>query len=173
MIPLARGLQGGVEPDSEFFPFAMDATHKRAAEPAPKRLLIIDDDSAVRAMLGRVLADEGYAVQSAGDGERALALAVAESFDLALLDLGLPPTDGWDVFSGLRTVQPSIPVIIITARCGEAASALSAGADALLEKPLDYPTLLGTIARVLAAPRMDRAPRKPLPFLHAKRDQIQ
>lgn len=138
-----------------------------AAEP-PKRVLIVDDDAGVRTMLGRVLAGEGYAVRSEDDGEEALAAARAEPFDLVLLDLALPPTNGWDIFSRLRTMNPLLPVVIITARFGEAATAAMAGAEALLEKPLDYPTLLRTLAAILAEPAPSS--RAPNPF-HAKRDQ--
>lgn len=145
----------------------METTPIPSVEEIPKRLLIVDDDPAVRTMVGRVLAGEGYAVRAAGDGYDALALAEAEPFDLVLLDLGLPPTNGWDIFSRLRTAHPLLPVIIITARFGEAGAASLAGADALLEKPLDYPILLRTITQVLAAPvatRLAHRPRWPRTF---------
>jgi CheY-like chemotaxis protein len=150
----------------------MEKTPANSSDGAQKRLLIVDDDPGVRTMLGRVLTGEGYLVQAAGDGEEALVVAGAQPFDLVILDLTLPPTDGWDVFLRLRTAHPLLPVVVITARFGQAGAATLAGVDALLEKPLDYPTLLQTLAQVLAAPataKLARGVPRPLPF-HAQRD---
>ena len=144
----------------------------KSVKEAPKRVLIVDDDASVRLMLGRVLMDEGYAVKTVANGADALILVRTEPFDLVLLDLGLPPTNGWDVFAGLRAEHPALPVVIITARFGEAGGG-PGGPDALFEKPLDYPTLLRTLARILGIPAHRPAPApvpSPLP-LHAKRDQ--
>ena len=130
------------------------ASHASVDE-APKRLLVVDDDASIRTMLDRVLTGEGYAVQTVADGDAALARARIVRPDLVLLDLALPPTDGWDILARLRG-EHRIPVIIVTARCGEAGTAALAGAEALLEKPLDYPTLLRTIADVLSASVAER-----------------
>jgi CheY-like chemotaxis protein len=137
----------------------MSPNLKASLPEAPKRLLVVDDDASVREMLDRVLTGEGYSVRSAPDGESALAQARVSPVDLVLLDLALPPTDGWNVLERLRARHPALPVIIVTARCGEGEAANRAGADALLEKPLDYPTLLQTVAETLAAPMAPRLPR--------------
>jgi len=78
-----------------------DATDSRAAKRTQKRILVVDDDPSVREMLARVLADEGYAVMSAADGQEALETAVAAPVDLVLLDLNMPGRSGWDTFEGL------------------------------------------------------------------------
>ena len=117
-----------------------------------KRLLVIDDDPSVREMLVRVLKADGYRVWPAADGRHGLAIVTAMPIDLALLDLGLPARDGWEIFDALLRENPRIAVIIITARANQRAIAKGAGADAILEKPLDFPELLRTVGRVLAEP---------------------
>jgi DNA-binding response OmpR family regulator len=134
-----------------------------------KRLLVVDDDASVREMLGRVLTGEGYKVWSAGSGAEALALAARERIDLALLDLNLPGQSGWDTFERLTGEHPHLGVIIITARSNQLFTALGAGVGALLEKPLDFPTLLETVKRLLAEPvevRLARLAGRPGDFYH-------
>lgn len=116
----------------------------------PKRILIVDDDSSVREMLGRLLADEGYVVDEAVDGVQALTLATQGRLDLMLLDLNMPLQNGWETFERLTAEAPFLPVIIITARPNQLFRAAGAGVGALLEKPLDFPTLLRTISTLLA-----------------------
>jgi CheY-like chemotaxis protein len=117
-----------------------------------KRILVVDDDRGVRESLIAVLTDEGYIALPAGDGLQALDLAATTPLDLVLLDLNMPVKNGWDTFERLSYEHPTVPVVIITARPNQWFMAASAGVGALLEKPLDIPTLLETIARLLAAP---------------------
>jgi len=116
------------------------------------RILLVDDDPAIREMLGRVLAEEGYAVFPAINGQEALDLAAAAEVDLVLLDLNLPVKSGWDTFERLTTERPTLPVVIITARPNQLFTALGAGAGALMEKPLDFPKLLRTLRVLLDEP---------------------
>jgi DNA-binding response OmpR family regulator len=113
-------------------------------------ILLVDDDPAVREMVGRVLTEEAYLVLSAANGPEALAIASANRIDLVLLDLNMPLQNGWDTFERLTNENPLLPVIIITARPNQLFVALGAGVGALLEKPLDFPTLLGTVKALLA-----------------------
>src|SRR3954467_3950539 len=113
------------------------------------KILLVDDDPAIREMLGRVLQEQGYLVLPAGNGRDALELADATEIDLVLLDLNLPVKNGWDTFERLTARNPLIPVIIITARPNQIFPALAAGAGALMEKPLDFPKLLETIRSLL------------------------
>jgi DNA-binding response OmpR family regulator len=113
------------------------------------KILLVDDDPAIREMLGRVLQEQGYLVLPAGNGRDALELADATEIDLVLLDLNLPVKNGWDTFERLTARNPLIPVIIITARPNQIFPALAAGAGALMEKPLDFPKLLETISDLL------------------------
>ncbi len=71
---------------------------------------------------------------TAADGVEALELANATKFDLVLLDLNMPVKDGWQTFEQLTAKDPTLPIIIITARPNQFFSALSAGVGALLEK---------------------------------------
>jgi len=114
-----------------------------------KTILLVDDDSAVRRMLSRLLTEEHYHVITATNGLEALDLAEG-TVDLVLLDLNLPLKDGWTTFERLATRNPFLPVVIITARSNQIFPALASGAGALMEKPLDLPSLLQTIRDLLA-----------------------
>ena len=138
---------------------------KPAVQPSPggacagKHILLVDDDSTERDSLKEVLVEEGYVVIPAENGQQALDLANRWSVDLVLLDLNMPVKSGWDTFEQLTREHPILPIIIITARPNQAFTALSAGAGALLEKPMDIPTLLQTIERLRAEPNERRLAR--------------
>lgn len=104
----------------------------------------------MRGSLHDVLVSEGYAVIQAENGQQALELVKQSPVDLALLDLNMPVKGGWDTFEQLTREHPVIPVIIATARPNQLFTAVSAGAGALLEKPMDIPALLQTIRKLLA-----------------------
>jgi DNA-binding response OmpR family regulator len=123
------------------------------------RLLLADDDATVRASLTDLLTMEGYVVIPARDGQHALELAASTEFDLVLLDLNMPVKNGWDTFEHLTSKHPLLPVVIITARPNQWFTAIGAGVGALLEKPMDIPTLLRTIRRLLAEPTKTRLAR--------------
>ena len=116
-----------------------------------KRILLVDDDPAVRSALAQVLAEEGYTVLCGANGDEALQ-AADDAIDLVLLDLNMPIRNGWDTFERLTAQHPLVPVIIITARPNQLFTALSAGVGALMEKPLDFPVLLETIRDLLDEP---------------------
>jgi CheY-like chemotaxis protein len=124
-----------------------------------RRVLLVDDDSTVRDSLNDVLVGEGYCVIPAENGQRALDLVGQSSIDLVLLDLNMPVKNGWDTFEQLTREHPLIPIIIATARPNQLFTALSAGAGALLEKPMEIPTLLRTMERLLAESAEQRLAR--------------
>ena len=128
-------------------------------KPAANRILVVDDDAAVREMLTRVLVGEGYSVWAAANGTAALEIAAAAKVDLVLLDLNMPGRSGWDTFERLTAENPLVAVIIVTARSKQLFTALGAGVGALLEKPLDFPMLLQTVSRLLAEPAESRLAR--------------
>jgi CheY-like chemotaxis protein len=133
---------------------------QRASTPvARKCIFVVDDDPGVRESLVSVLTGEGYTAVPAGGGLQALALAVHDPPDLVLLDLNLPGQDGWDTFERLTTENPLLPIIVITGRPNQQTIALAAGVGALLEKPLDIPRLLRTVADLLAEPGQCRVAR--------------
>lgn len=122
-----------------------------AAPPRQKQILIADDDVSIRHMLGRVLTDEGYKVVAAATGEACLKIAATGGIDLVLLDLKMPGIGGEDTLRLLGMAQPALPVVIISAYSRQQCAGL-AGANALLQKPLDFPTLLATIKSILSQP---------------------
>jgi DNA-binding response OmpR family regulator len=136
-----------------------------AAQPSPgssspgKHILLVDDDPTVRDSLNDVLVAEGYSVSPAENGQQALDLANQLPVDLVLLDLNMPVKNGWDTFEQFTREHPLIPIIIGTARPNQLFAALSAGAGALLEKPMDIPTLLRTIEELLAETAEQRLAR--------------
>ncbi len=162
--------------------FQEPAAHHSAGNPPPgKRVLLVDDDSRVRESLSDVLLAEGYLIIPAEDGQQALDLANKSAVDLVLLDLNMPVKNGWDTFEELAREHPLIPIIIATARSNQLFTALSAGVGALLEKPIDIPTLLRTMENLLAESAEQRLARlagknseftyKPAPGSHEKNRQ--
>jgi DNA-binding response OmpR family regulator len=124
-----------------------------------QKILLVDDDAAIRRFLLRVLSAEGYRVLPAANGEEALEFASAARFDLVLLDLNMPEKDGWETFEELTVEHPLLPVIVITAKPNQLFPALAAGVGALLEKPLDLTRLLQEILRLLRESRQERLAR--------------
>jgi CheY-like chemotaxis protein len=120
-----------------------------------KRVLVVDDDAAVREAIKAVLERAGYQVKLAMDGREAVARFWGERFDLLILDLNLPFLSGWDVFERATTRYPLVPVIIITGLPDQYQTALAAGVATLMEKPVDALALLTTIEEVLSEP-MDK-----------------
>jgi CheY-like chemotaxis protein len=114
-----------------------------------KRILIADDDASVRSGLAAVLELEGFVVDEAENGIKAVTRAIEHAPDLVLLDLNMPHWDGWTAFSQLDRVTPLLPIIVITARPNQYEKAVRLGVDAFMEKPLDFPTLLNAIATLI------------------------
>ncbi len=109
------------------------------------RILIIEDDSAIREMLRRRLELRGFEVEQAPDGESGLAMIHASLPDVVLLDHGLPGISGWEVARALRADPrfAALPIIALTAHAGPLArrDALDAGCTAFLTKPVDMKAL--------------------------------
>lgn len=124
-----------------------------------KRILVVDDDLAVRESLAQVLAMENYEPLLAADARQALEILRQEEPDLVLLDITMPGKNGWDLFEKMEKLYPLVPVIIITAKPNQQGRATGYGADALMEKPLDLPLLLNTIAQLLAETPSQRLAR--------------
>ena len=123
-----------------------------------RRVLVVEDDPAIRRGLVDALGFEGYAVEETGDGKQALALASAGDFDLVLLDLVLPGIDGLQVLDAIRRLKPALPVIMVTARGAESdrVRGLKTGADDYVVKPFSASELLARVAAVLR-----RSPARP------------
>ena len=115
------------------------------------RLLLIEDDAALRLTLARQLEAEGYRVDQAKDGEEGLFLAREYPVDLAIVDLGLPKLNGLTIVQRLRQDGRTLPILILTARSGwqDKVVGLEAGADDYLVKPFEYPELAARLKALL------------------------
>jgi two-component system OmpR family response regulator len=126
------------------------------------RLLVVEDEPDLRRALARGLADRQFVVDSAGDGEHALSLALGGSYDAIVLDLMLPRLSGWEVLSALRHQGRQTPVLLLTARDAieDRVRGLNTGADDYLTKPFALDEL---VARLQALIR--RAAGQPAPVV--------
>jgi DNA-binding response OmpR family regulator len=112
-----------------------------------KQILIAEDESRIAAFLEKGFRKHGFTVAIAHDGQEAIELTQKQPFDLLLLDLGLPLTDGWTVLKQLRAQGDPRPIIIITAQDDEnqKAIALKLGANDYITKPLRFNALLARV----------------------------
>jgi two-component system KDP operon response regulator KdpE len=118
----------------------------------PLRILVVDDEPAIRRLLKTSLASQDYLVSEAADGAAALAALKRDPFDVLVLDLGLPGMDGFEVIRQLREGRSALPIIVLSARADETGKvrALDLGADDYVTKPFGIEELL---ARIRAAVR--------------------
>lgn len=117
-----------------------------------QKILIIDDEAALRETLEALLSLEGYTVDTAPTGEAGLDKIDHYAYDLVLLDLALPGKDGLEILPILRERQPNLPVIMITAygTVDNAMKAIRAGAQNFIQKPWDNEKLLADIRSAIA-----------------------
>ena len=115
------------------------------------RVLLIEDDAALRLGLARQLEGDGYRVDGAADGADGLFQAQEYPVDLVIVDLGLPKLSGIDVVKRLRGEGKTVPILILTARGSwqDKVTGLEAGADDYLVKPFEYPELLARVKALL------------------------
>jgi len=108
------------------------------------RALVIEDDPQLRAQVSQYLSEEGYAIDSAGDGDEGQYMALEYPIDLAVIDLGLPKTPGIAIIKAVRKAGRKFPILILTARDGwqSKVEGLEAGADDYLVKPFHREELL-------------------------------
>jgi DNA-binding response OmpR family regulator len=125
-----------------------------------RRVLVVEDDAAIRRGVVTALRFAGYEVLEAGDGPRGLALAESAELDLVLLDVVLPGGDGLEILRRVRESRPTRPVILLTARAAEddRVDGLTAGADDYVVKPFGVRELLARVEAVLR-----RSPERPRP----------
>jgi two-component system, OmpR family, response regulator MprA len=115
------------------------------------RLLVVDDDRALRDVLRRALSLSGYEVRLAGSGSGALSEAASSVPDAMVLDIGLPDIDGLEVCRLLRRERNRVPILMLTARdaVSDRIDGLDAGADDYLVKPFDVDELKARIRALL------------------------
>lgn len=115
-----------------------------------RRILIVDDEPAVREAIAMVLADEGYMVLTAPDGRAALGMFSAAP-DLLITDLMMPYLDGWDLLAHLREQYPTLPVILMSAvdpMRWRRTSSPAPDHTVFLSKPFDLEKLLAIVRQL-------------------------
>lgn len=107
------------------------------------RVLVVDDEPALRESLRRGLVAGGWAVDTAGDGEAGLEMAAGEEYDVVVLDIMMPRRNGYEVVREMRRREIWTPVLMLTAKDGEydEADAFDLGADDYLVKPFSFVVL--------------------------------
>lgn len=118
------------------------------------RVLVVEDDPRLSALIARGLREESYAVDTCADGKNAITQAVVNSYDAIVLDVMLPGTDGLGVVQTLRARRINTPVLMLTARdaVADRIAGLDAGADDYLAKPFDFGELLARLRALLRRP---------------------
>jgi CheY-like chemotaxis protein len=111
--------------------------------PTTARVLVVDDEEEIRSFLEQALQDEGFVVDTAANGQEALALAAENRPGLVVLDIMLPDLSGGEVADHLRAqYNADLPILVITADTGAEGKAQRAGAFAYLHKPFDLDKLI-------------------------------
>ncbi|CAN5649491.1 nitrogen fixation sigma-54 dependent transcriptional regulator GnfM [soil metagenome] len=130
-------------------PEQLERTSRAGGSP---RILIIDDEAAIRESLDTLLTLEGFTVAMAIDGTSGLEQLSRNEYDLLLLDLALPGESGIDLLPRITSLQPNLPVIMITAfgTMGNVVDAIRAGAENFVQKPWDNEKLLADIRTAIA-----------------------
>jgi signal transduction histidine kinase/CheY-like chemotaxis protein len=159
---LRADLPDGIEPAAA----AAAATAAVPPAPAMGRVLLVDDNADLRSYVGRLLAERGYEVALATDGEAALCAARERMPDLILSDVMMPRLDGFGLLRAIRADAElrAIPVVLLSARAGEEArvEGLDAGADDYLIKPFSARELLARVSTNLAIAQARSAERQRL-----------
>jgi DNA-binding response OmpR family regulator len=124
------------------------------------RVLLVEDEPRAAQMLSKGLREQSYAVDVAGDGQKALYQAAITDYDAIILDVMLPGIDGFEVCRELRRTRAHVPVLMLTARdaVDSRIAGLDSGADDYLIKPFDFGELL---ARLRAVIRRGQLPLTP------------
>ena len=115
------------------------------------RILVVDDEDALRTVLSSELSSSGYDVATATDGDEAIAEVDNKQYHLILLDIKMPRVDGFEVLKYVKKNHPSVKVIMLTgfADLKNAIESKKLGAEDFVSKPYDLVDLLTTIERVL------------------------
>jgi CheY-like chemotaxis protein len=152
------GREGVLDPGVDYLPkpftpaqLAIKVREVLGQSKAVGRILVVDDDDAVRGLLGQTLSEAGYDVAAARDGREAMRMVANQSFDLVLTDLIMPDQEGIETIRKLQRDYPSIRVVAMSGAVDAVylRTAELLGADAALRKPIDSQELLRTIRELL------------------------
>ena len=124
-------------------------------EPGKPRILVVEDEAAIREGLADVLVYHGYRVDAVADGREGLKKALSGQYDLLLLDVMLPGRDGFAICDEVRKVDREQPIILLTAKTGDEdiVNGLSLGADDYIGKPFSIAELVLRVKAVLRRSR--------------------
>jgi len=140
------------------------------------RILVVDDDRAVRESLRRSLQFNGYQVDLASDGQQAIDAVAGQRPDAMVLDVMMPRLDGLEVCRRLRSTGDDLPILVLTARdaVSDRVAGLDAGADDYLPKPFALEELLARLRALLRrrAPAADEQAAAPLGFADLQLDPV-
>lgn len=118
------------------------------------KILLVEDNEMSRDMLARRLTRSGFEIATAEDGRQGIDQAALHSPDLILMDLNLPVMDGWEATRQLKAAPATreIPIVALTAHAmaGDQHKALQAGCDDYMTKPVDFPSLVAKINKLLS-----------------------
>ncbi len=115
------------------------------------RVLLVEDEKKIARFIEKGLLKYGYHPTVVEDGQQALEQINSDSYDILLLDLGLPIINGWTVLQTLRRQGFTLPIIVITALIDQGDRAMASGANAFIGKPFQFSELIVTIQRNLIA----------------------
>ena len=118
------------------------------------RIMVVEDEERLARLISRVLGEEGYAVETEVNGRQALMRALADEYDLLIVDWMLPELSGVQLVKRLRAAEVGTPVIMLTARdqIEDRVEGLDAGADDYLPKPFAFPELLARVRALARRP---------------------
>jgi DNA-binding response OmpR family regulator len=118
------------------------------------RILVVEDEERLAHLISRVLVEEGYAVETEANGRQALMRALADEYDLLIVDWMLPELSGVQLVKRLRAAEVGTPAIMLTARdqIEDRVEGLDAGADDYLPKPFAFPELLARVRALARRP---------------------
>jgi two-component system response regulator RegX3 len=147
----------------------MGATRTDRALPDPReaaRVLVIEDEDAIRRGLCDVLAYHGHEPESAERGDTGLARALSGEHDLLLLDVMLPGVDGFTICEQVRAAHPKLPILMLTARGSEedVLNGFRCGSDDYVTKPFSVAELIARIEALLRRTLAERTDAEPEPF---------
>jgi two-component system response regulator RegX3 len=130
---------------------------------AGARVLVVDDDPGILDVVSYALESDGFTVETAADGESALAAATADGFDVIVLDLMLPDISGTDLCRRLRAEDNAVPILMLTAKDAEVdrVLGLEIGADDYVTKPFSKAELISRVRAILRRRDFDRAEAGP------------
>jgi CheY-like chemotaxis protein len=126
-----------------------------APVPGPTRVLVIEDDAAIREALVALLRDRGYIALAAADGPAGLAVVEREPVDVVFTDLAVAQVSGFDVARAVKRLRPGTPVVLVTGWPGrlDEADVAGSGIDRVIEKPVGAAEMLAALDAALSGRR--------------------